>query len=317
MFYQLPFPFEDRFPVSFPAPGIITPRDFMRLFFCDKAYERDIKTKPRELQQELNKFAGFLGKDGQDPTVVLHPNTIAEYFPENFIPQHWLSDIAIIQDKRRIYQLDALKRDGTRQKIMIKGPKWRCWLSETEGGLSGITGVKVHLKDSKKEFYELVELQENGVAVERPLGYFQHGQEQWVYAEFVDGEHPHKIIRGHQRKLYLEADAILLARLYRAGFMHEGFATPRFDDKVWRNGKVFLIDTDETYRMREETKRYIVENYSYTLKDYLYCKTLSLSEGLEYTAVFLTELGLKTSAEEVVKMTLEKHHCSLSYLQLQ
>ncbi|MDP3733966.1 MAG: hypothetical protein Q8R37_01945 [Nanoarchaeota archaeon] len=315
MLYQLPFPFENKFPTSFQAQGIITPRDFMKDFFCDEAYDSDIKTKPRELQQELDKFAVLLGKDQQLPTVVLHSSTSQEYFPENFMPQQWIGDAIIIQDQRKIYQLEALKRDGTKQKIMIKGPKRYCRSSQNGGGLSSITGVKVQLKDSVQEFSDLVELLRNGVTVEKPLGYFKHGEEQWVYTEFVDGENPLNILNSSKRKDYFEADALLLASLYRSGFSHQGFATPKFDDKIWKEETVFLIDTDETYRRGDNSKENIPRTFSWELSDYLYWKTLSLDEALEYTKVFLEGVDLNPkNAEEVVQMTLTYHKCKLEHL---
>lgn len=234
-----------------------------------------------------------------------------EFFPENFSPQHWIQNIDQLQDDRRIYTYNATRRNGTTTKIVIKSQKQglNFWPSDENKLFGG--SIRLY-KESKTEFDDLRAISLNGGKVERPLGYFRQGKEQWLYTQYVEGQNPLDILaQDNMREEFWKSDARLLAALCKSNLRHMGFYSEKFDDKVWNNGMT-LIDVDEDVNMlnshiypgySKEHPELLLEGYRGFLKDclvsYQHQGQMTRGEARMYTQEFSKTMSIPIDIEEI------------------
>ena len=303
--YQLNFPFVKELPAEIDAWGHITAKGFLRAELGDSKYYGIAKKNPAKLEKELERINRILGKsEGRQGCVHLLPGT-ANYFAENFMPRHWAHRAEQIQERRAIYKLCALKTDGTTQDIMIKEPKaarWRLYDAPSRW-LTPLDRIQIH-KHSKTEAELLIAMEKAGILVEKPLGYFEEGIEEYLYTEFVHGKNPLELLSDKKmRQKVLEADARLLAKLCKAGIKFQYFFSSKFDDKLWADNRLVLIDTDEAeYVLKtgcgdyfkkhpDELPKYYTSWLQDCLSAYLSAKIIKESELLNYAKAFYSEKG--------------------------
>jgi len=323
MHYQKLFPFAPA-QQEFQAAGILSAEKYFRRTFS-KEYVAKIQHDPKWTAEcsrieemlrvepsakkiedmSVQEFAARINAPEEEKpvlgTVKLLP-AAAKYFPENFMPQQWEDAAKLLKPDRNVYTLDALCRDGTRKKIMLKEPKtsYTGVYAPPEDWLTQISDIHVY-KTSPKEIEHLIRLQQAGVLVEPPLGSFSFGHEQYAYTEFVQGVSPLDVLAGTTRKKLWDADARMLARMCKAHIKQQGFYSQEFDDKLWTNKGLALIDTDEAFDLSEglvsgSVKKSQIGKYHEAwlvdcLHEYLDRKLMSEAEAVRYAEVFLQEKG--------------------------
>jgi len=334
MHYQLEFSFAADTPLRSKASTILTADAFLKDYLGEKYYA-ELKQSPkydfekRRIEQMINYVPGG--------DVVLFENVSKPYFVENFQPVFWSKHAGQIKEKRPIYKLDALKKDFSSTPIMIKGVKisMSCLYQPPKSWGTSIENIFAY-KNSRDEAEMLKKLAESGVNVEKVLGYFEQSPvvdeedenfkfimdkvrthkvyEQWLYTEFVDGQKPLELLANESdREQVWKADAQLLASLCKAKVKHQGFYSREFDDKVWKDGKMVLIDVDESFYI-EDSRMYgeyfkanpgkLPDYFTSWVTDcvagYLFGKVMRENEVQLYADEFCNSLGFDESIREKI-----------------
>jgi len=318
MLYQQTLPFVKEFRGIFKIDGAITPELFLKNYYTEESYSEILRKAPEELRNELKRIGRLLKKEGKEGTLFLMPWCSRDYFPENFFPKFFIDGGELIQEeRRRIYRVSAMKRDGSRKDIMVKGTKFsRSFLYDPpKEWLTDLASIKL-FKKSSKELQELIKLNKFSIKTEKPLGHFRQGLEQWLFTEYMEGENPLKLLEDQKmRKKLWAADATLLAKLCKAKSKHQYFYSKEFDDKLWVGEELALIDVDEQLDMlnRKYYKDYFAKNpdklIPYQLDWLKDCIMSYLSHGLMreeeaygYIKTFLKTMNLEDICiKEIIK----------------
>src|SRR3989344_2063563 len=331
--------FQQRFPfigdiTTILTSGVLTPERFMREnISTEEYYLKCLRKDPRALTDELTRISMMLGKRDLEEKgkVTLLSEAAETYYPENFIPSIWIGKVEMVQEDRRIYSLGAVKKDGSTQKIMIKGPKYLNTFLYVlpKHWLTSLSRISLY-KNAQLEFETLINLQKHGIKTEKPLGYFEEGLENWLYTEFLEGQNPLELLEfPERREEVLKADARLLARLSKARMKHWYFYSPDFDDKLFIGGEICLIDTDETKDVFSQFHcgKYFKENpekllfyYQDWLKDtlsyYLMMGIIKEHELKTYALEFFRERGEMLDLEEILKEVSPDRQTEESYVSM-
>ena len=310
MNYQQNFEGIQNFRKKFSARGIESSE---KILLRARDYASVWKEDPQRALRELERINRLLKLEEIGKVELLE--YAKEYYPENFMPTLWKGKVEVIKEDRPVYRFSALKRDGTKKKIMIKGPKiTSSYLYEPpKEWISALSGVRAY-KESRTEMNHLLRIRSTGVNAEMPLGIFENGIENYLYTEFVEGQNPLEILADRNMRIkFWEADAKLLAGLCKARIKHQGFPTSKFDDKVWSNGKLFLIDCDEGKDMlnnwfykdyfRKNPKKlpgYFVNWLKDCIFEYQRSRVIKENEMITYAKVFLDELKINQDAGKVI-----------------
>jgi len=259
---------------EFEAQGVVDGEEFIRRRVGESRiieYKRDHKSYWAEVERinellKRGKFSEFMEVEGGHHEYVDFDNSIGivkllesaeSYYEEQFMPEHWFTRAKSVQSEtgevvgRTIFLHEMELRNGEKKRVYIKAPKKgiSCYYQQPSGWLTDINSIG-NYKSSQRELENLVELREQGVLTENPLGYFEQGVEQYLFTEETEGVSPLGVLEGDQRDELLKADAIMLARLFLAGFRHQYFYSPKFDDKMWTEEGLVLIDVDETIDLK-------------------------------------------------------------------
>ncbi len=307
MQYQLILPFVEEFPTDIECSGILTSQAFLKEVMSEEKYSKISRDNLKGLEAELERIEESLWEHSNGERDIgllrLLPMLASAYYIENFIPTRWINYVEEVKRGRKIYKLVALKRDGSVKEVMIKAPKMILHFksSPPQDWLTSLVGVTLY-KRSRDELETLLRLQEFGIQVEAPLGYFEQGVEQWLYTEFVKGKNPLEVLNDNKLRANVwRADARLLAKLCKARVKHQYFYSEKFDDKVWVDGELVLIDTDEAIDMLgsrhylgkhpEELAEYQISWLKDCLSKYVSARIMREDEVMDYAVTFFREKG--------------------------
>ena len=331
MRFQLYFPFVDEFPTEYKAEGVVSVSSYLQDAIGKEKYQRECKKNSQRVVKEYGRIARILGKEkspdeeNQEYTLFLLGETIRDFYFENFLPRNFIRLGERIENiGRDIYKAPFLRRDGKKEIIVAKRQKlsFSHLNNPPEDWITSVSEIRV-FKDVSEEVENLLELNSLGVPVENPVGYFKEGIEQYIFTRFVHGENPKEIITDDSRRnSYWKEDAKLLARLANAGYKHQGFYSPEFDDKIWDGKNVILIDADETFKVAQNWRfsDYFRENpdklsnyFISSLEDclsYVFSKVMRKDEMIPYAQSFLEERGEDVSRAEKIVENLEIGRCT-------
>ena len=173
--------------------------------------------------------------------------------PEDLLPENIANKSKNIGDKRPIYKI-VLENGGNPVSVYVKGADTSVsyLTSRPSYRLTSIAGIE--RTTSRDEMRRLVELSELGIAVPRVIGYYESPTREFLFVEEVEGTRPDYEVqlRPENKPVIIQEDARMLAALCLAGYRKIGFTD--FDDKVYQDGRVYLIDTDELRDLYWPTK---------------------------------------------------------------
>lgn len=160
--------------------------------------------------------------------------------PDIFSPDNLSRNGELVKsDKRNIYRLKVEKNEFyVKSSSILLRPRPRIDFYDMFEYLPEI--VKLSSKLEAERFLRLSRL---GINVPKVIGYSTGQSIDFLVVESIDGDHPNKSDYLENRFNIIEQDAKVLDALTALGLKKIGFED--FDDKIIKDGKLYLIDVDE------------------------------------------------------------------------